>query len=359
MRKILALIAVVTMIFILGACGSPTEEQPEEQISYEIALVTDAGLIMDGGYSEVAWNAISTFGAENGLSHKYYKAATATEEAYKATIDDAIAKGAKIVIADGYTFEDVIYDVQSEYKDVKFLIIDAEPIDEKTGETKIGENTCAAMFSSEEAGYLVGFAAVENGYTQLGFIGEAEQPIYKDYGYGFVQGANAAAANNGITVNVRYHSCNESDDRAAVTEKAEGWYEDGVEVIFACGNNVEKPIISAAELKDGKVIGSETDKSGMSDTVMTSAIKAIPAVLDEILHEYARDKFPGGEVKEYDFSTGSILLDMSTSQFVGFNEGDYKAIGKSLKNKNIEVLDNSVGEISDLGLYNVAISEEK
>ena len=97
----------------------------------------------------------------------------------------------------------------------------------------------------------------------------------------------------------------------------------------------------------------------MSDTVMTSAIKAIPAVLDEILHEYARDKFPGGEVKEYDFSTGSILLDMSTSQFVGFNEGDYIAIGKSLKNKNIEVLDNSAGEISDLGLYNVAISEEK
>ena len=54
-------------------CGAPEEEQPEEQIDYDIAMVTDAGMIMDGGYSEVAWTAISKFGSEKGVSHTYYQ----------------------------------------------------------------------------------------------------------------------------------------------------------------------------------------------------------------------------------------------------------------------------------------------
>lgn len=358
MKKLLVLAVSLIMILAFASCGSPTEEQPEEQIDYEIALVTDAGLIMDGGYSEVAWTAISEFGAENGLSHKYYKAAEASEEAYRATIDDAVAKGAKVVIADGYVFEDVIYDVQKEYEDVSFILIDAEPIDPETGKAKVGKNTAAVMFSSEEAGYMAGYAAVENGYSQLGFIGEADKPAFDDYGYGFLQGANAAASDNGAVVNVRYHSCDESGDRQAVLEKANEWYSSGVEVIFACGSQVEMPIIEAAELNEGDVIACETDKSKMSDTVVTSAVKDISGVLQDILQKYVRNKFPGGEVAEYDVSTESIWIDMETSKFVAFNEGDYKDLNKLLKNKIVEVSDHSIGEIGALSLSNVNVDVE-
>lgn len=358
MKKLLVLMLVTVMMLAFAACGSPTEEQPEEQINYEIALVTDAGLIMDGGYSQVAWTAISGFGAENGISHKYYKAAEGSEEAYKATIADAVDKGAKVIIADGYEFEDVIYDVQSEYKDVKFILIDAEPIDPETGDAKITDNTAAILFSSEEAGYMAGYAVVENGASQLGFIGEAQNAALDDYGYGFLQGANAAASENGVSVNVRYHSCDEEDDSKAVADKAAKWYSEGVEVIFACGPNVEMPIIEAAELNGGKVIACETDKSGMSDTVLTSAIKDIGGVLEDVLEVYARDKFPGGEVIEYDVSTGSIWIDMETSRFVDFNEGDYKYIKKQLKEKQLTIADHSVGKIDALLLSNVNVAEE-
>ncbi len=358
MKKVLALAVGLVMVLALTACGSPTEEQPEEQIDYEIALVTDEGLIMDGGYSEVAWNAISGFGADNGISHKYYKAAEASEEAYKIAINDAVAKGAKIIIADGYGFEDVIYDAQNEYKDVKFMLIDAEPIDPKTKEAKIAENTTAVLFSSEEAGYMAGYAAVENGTTQLGFIGEADKPAVDDYGYGFLQGANDAAANNGRFVNVKYHSCDEGGDKDAVLKTASKWYEAGVEVIFACGPKVEMPVIEAAELNDGEVIACETNKNDMSDTILTSAVKDIEGVINDVLEVYVRDKFPGGEVLEYDASTDSIWLDMETSRFSSFNEGDYKDLSKRLEDKEVTIVDSSVGGLRTLTLSNVKVSEE-
>lgn len=358
MRKILTItLAMITML-AFTACGSPTEEQPEEQIDYEIALVTDAGLIMNGGYSEVAWSAISEFGADNGISHKYYKAAEATEESYKSAIDDAADKGAKVIIADGYSFEDVIYDAQNEYEDIDFILIDAEPVDSKTGEVKIAGNTAALLFSSEEAGYMAGYAAVRNGYSQLGFIGEADKTSVDDYEYGFLQGADAAAAENGVTINVKCHYCDADENRETVMKKASQWYEAGTEVIFACGSQVEMPVIEAAELCDAKVIACETDKSGMSDTVITSAVKDIAGVLEDVLQKYAKDKFPGGEVAEYDVSTGSISLNMETSRFTSFGESDYKSLKKSLADKDVEVKDSTAGDISTLGLANVSVSEE-
>lgn len=358
MKKLLVLALTVVMILALAACGSPTEEQPEEQIDYEIAMVTDSGLIMDGGYSEAAWTAISGFGAENGVSHKYYKAAEATEEAYRTAINDAVSKGAKVVITDGFSFEDIIYDMQNEHKDVKFILIDAEPMDPETGKPKIGENTAALLFSCEEAGYLAGFAAVENGESQLGFIGEADQPIYTDFGYGFLQGANAAAVNNGIIVDVEYHSCDGDCDRDDVVEMSEDWYEGGIEAIFACGDHVEKAVIAAAEMRNGKVIACETDKSSMSDTVMTSAEKDIEGVIRDVLSDYLKNKFPGGEVIEFDVATDSIWLDMETSRFTNFVENDYKNLYKQLKNKSIDVKDHSVGKISELSLSNVRVDEK-
>ena len=62
MKKLLALAVAAIMILSLAACGSPEEVQPEEQVDYEIAMVTETGLIMNGGYSKVAWDTISSFG---------------------------------------------------------------------------------------------------------------------------------------------------------------------------------------------------------------------------------------------------------------------------------------------------------
>lgn len=354
-RLIVLLVSVMVFLSIMTGCGEPQEEQPEEQIDYEIAMVTDSGMIMDGGYSEVAWTAISEFGAAEGISHKYYKAAEASESAYKGAIDDAVEKGAKVIIADGYSFEDVVYNAQTEYKDVKFILIDAEPVDQESGETKIGDNTTAILFASEEAGYLAGYSAVKDGKTQLGFIGQIRKPDIMDYGYGFVQGAEAAAREMGTEVSVRYKYCTDDESRDDILAAANQWYQAGTEVIFACGSQVEQPVIESAELYEKEVIAFETEKSGMSDRIMTSAVKDIGGALEQALKEYEEDEFKGGEVTEYSTANDGIWLDMENSRFSSFSEDEYSDVLKSLSDGSITVKRYDSGDISSLGLNRVTV----
>ena len=357
MKKVLVLLLSFVMVAVMAGCGAPEEEQPEEQIDYDIAMVTDAGMIMDGGYSEVAWTAISKFGSEKGVSHKYYKASEASETAYKEVIDNAVDKGAKVIGADGYSFEDVVYNAQKEYKDVKFILIDAEPVDQESGKAKTGDNTAVVIFASEQAGYLAGYSAVKDGKTQLGFMGSTKNPTIMDYGYGFLQGAEAASQEDGVSVNVKYHYCTDDDDRNSILDMTSEWYQSGTEAVFACGRQVEQPVIEAAELNDKKIIAAETDKSQMSDTVMTSAVKDISGVLEELLKQYKSDEFPGGSAEYYNAENNGIWLDMENSRFSSFSKSQYDSIFDKIKDGSIVVKKYNSGDISSLGLSNVSVSE--
>lgn len=348
----------LVMMFMVTGCGAPEEEQPEEQIDYEIAMVTDAGMIMDGGYSQVAWTTISEFGSQKGVSHKYYKAAEASPTAYKAVIDNAVDKGAKVIIADGYSFEDVVYDAQKKYKDVKFILIDAEPVNQDSGKIKIGENTKTILFASEQAGYLAGYSAVRDGKTELGFMGQAEQPDIMDYGYGFLQGAEAAAQEDGAKVDIKYHYCTKEDTRDSMLKQATEWYENGTEVIFACGSEVEQPVIEAAELTEKKVITSETDKSQMSDTVMTSAVKGIDTALMEALEQYENDEFQGGDVVDYNAENKGIWLEMAKGRFDNFSEKEYDNVFSDIVDGTAVIKKHDSGSIASLRLSNVSVEQE-
>ena len=358
MRKILSIIGVLVMLMSLAACGSPTEEQPEEQVNYKIAMVTDSRMIMDGGYSEAAWTAVSEFGAENGISHKYYKAAEASDEAYTATIESAVSNGAEVIVADGYSFANVVYLAQKEYPDVKFILIDAEPADAESGETYIAENTMTVMFSSEQAGYLAGYSAVKEGMSELGFFGSAEQSAIMDYGYGFLQGVEDANEGSGTEIDVRFHCCDEDDDRDDVLAKATDWYEDGTQLIFACGAYIEQPVIEAAELTGEQIIGYETDKSGMSDTVITSAVKDIGTALKAALKLYNDDKFSGGEIVYYNAENEGLWLEMENSRFENFSESNYEDIYEMLADGSLDVERYNGEDISDLELDNVDVEIE-
>ncbi len=358
MKKLLALAVAAIMILSLAACGSPTEVQPEEQVEYEIAMVTEAGLIMNGGYSEVAWNTISSFGEKKGVSHKYYKAVEASDDAYRQVIDNAVSGGAKLVVADGYLFSQVVYEKQKEYPDVKFVLIDAAPTDEESGDVKVGENTVEVTFASEQAGYLAGYAAVKDGMRNLGYIGDSKVSMNIDYGYGFLQGANEAAGEMGKTVNAFYRYSNSKENSETVKAAAKGWYDGGVEVIFACGSKVELSVIEAAEITNKKVIGYETDKSRMSDTVATSAVKNISSALESVLDQYEDDNFPGGKTIEYNIENDGVCLELDNGKLENFSKSDYNDIVKEMKNGDIKVKKHDSGDIASLGLTNVKVTEQ-
>ncbi len=357
-KKTWIFILAAIMVMTMAGCQESNEVQPEEQVDYDIAMVTESGMIMNGGYSEVAWETISSFGEDNGISHKYYKATEVSDDSYRQAIDAAVSGGAGIIVCDGYTFSQVVYEKQDEYPDVKFVMIDAVPADAESGEESVGENTAVITFDSPQAGYLAGYSAVKDGLSELGFLGDEKQPVVMDYCYGFIQGANKAAEESGSSVNVRYHYCGEDDDRESILAKADEWYENGVQAIFACGSDTEQTVIESAEKLGGKVIACETDKSEMSDTVLTSSVNDIGTALESVLQQYEDDEFPGGKVISYDVSNDGISLAVDTGRFSTFEESDYESIVQEIAWGNVDIRGYDSGSIEELGLSRVRVSEE-
>ena len=64
---------------------------------------------------------------------------------------------------------------------------------------------------------------------------------------------------------------------------AAGWYQNGTEVIFACGGPMFDSISAAASAEDAKVIGVDVDQSSQSPTVITSAMKGIGEAAQQAL----------------------------------------------------------------------------
>ena len=289
MKKYIALLLALVMVFALAACGSKTsdaqgsaaadtnvnDEMTSDDGTYEVAFVTDVGQLKDKSFNEGTWDGVKRYADENGLSYKYYQPANGSEatdddryDAFKAAADN----GAKVIVAAGFMQGTAIEKAAKEYPDVKFVFIDGWAFDGL-------DNVSGIAFQEEQCGYLAGYAAVMEGYTKLGFCGGGggENPAVNRYGYGYVQGAEAAAAEKGVNVEMNYtflYGASFSPS-AELQALASGWYEQGTEVIFSCGGSIFDSITAAASANDAKVIGVDVDQSSSSKTVITSALKGI------------------------------------------------------------------------------------
>ena len=316
MKKILALLLALCMIFALAACGEakteepkeettepettteePTEtteepaetteepaettEEPAEAPAMNIALVTDVGNIDDKSFNQGAWEGVVAFAEANGLKqgegYDYYRPSEDSTEARVETINTAIKNGANVIVCPGYLFEDAIFTVQNDNPDVMFLLLDGEPHSADYSTYETAANTHNILYQEEQAGFFAGYAAVMDGYTKLGFLGGMAVPAVVRYGYGFVQGANAAAEELGNTadVSIKYWYCGGFAPTDDIQIKMSGWFTDGTEIVFACGGGIYLSAVAAATAADGKVIGVDVDQSAESDCIVTSAMKGL------------------------------------------------------------------------------------
>ena len=325
MKKILALVLALCMGFALCACGqsaapaateapaaaeepaaeAPAEETPAEETEaeeteapaalsaddiddtmtsddgkYEVAFVTDVGQLKDKSFNQGTFDGVKLYAAENGLSYKYYQPANgdqATDDDRYDAMKAAVDGGAKVVVCAGFLQETALKKAAAEFSDVSFIFIDGYPVSDDDGNALA--NVAGISFKEEQCGYFAGYAVVKEGYTKLGFTGGGggTNPACCRYGYGFVEGANAAAAEMGVNVEVNYsweYGASFSPSQELQT-MASGWYETGTEVIFCCGGNMFQSVSAAASANDAYVVGVDVDQSFSSDTVVTSAMKGL------------------------------------------------------------------------------------
>ncbi len=313
-----------------------TASEANEEGGYELALVTDLGTIDDKSFNQGAWEGMEKYAKENNISYKYYQPQEGTTDSYIETIGLAIEGGAKLVVCPGFLFEEPVYAVQDQYPDVHFILLDGEPHDADYN-YKTNDNVMPILFQEDQAGYLAGYALVKDGYTKLGFMGGMAVPAVIRYGYGFVQGADAAAQEDGVDVEIMYNYTGAFAATPEAQAMAASWYQNGTEVVFGCGGAVGNSVMAAAEEAGAKVVGVDVDQSSESDTVITSAMKQLSVSVYDGVKAFYDGSFPGGATTVFTAANDGVGLPMESSKFEKFTQADYDALYQKLSGGEITI----------------------
>ncbi len=365
MKKFLAMLLALVMSLSLVACGGkeetppaeekPAEEQPAEkpaEADFSVAMITDYGDITDQSFNQTTYEACKAWGDANGVQFSYYKPAGDSTAERVAMVEKAVDEGYTVIVMPGYAFGETIMETAEDYPDITFIALDVGEGD-LPGYT-LPENVYCAVYQEELCGYMAGYAAVKLGYDHLGFLGGMAVPAVIRYGYGFVQGADAAAVKTGADVTLEYVYGNQFFGDADITAYMDNWYQTlGVQAVFACGGGIfASAAEAAAKVEGAKVIGVDVDQAGIIDggygegTTVTSAMKGLAPTVDHILTEYAAGNWAnyGGKIETLGLVNGDdpaanyVQLPMESTQWgEGFSQDDYKALVKDMFDGKITV----------------------
>lgn len=374
-RKIMAVLLSAAMTGSLAGCGSTQNKNAADasEEKMKVAMVTDSGDITDQSFNQMTYEACKAWGKENDIEFNYYKPQSDSDEARTASVDQAVADGANVIVLSGYVFAPTVIDESDLYPEVKFLALDVSAGD--ICEKGIGEgydynpdhynvtdyynedNVYCCTYQEELSGFMAGYAAVMLGYRHLGFLGGMSVPAVNRYGYGYVQGADAAAKELGITdeVQVEYVCGGQFYGDADITAYMDTWYgSKGVEVVFACGGGIYTSAAEAAVKTGGKVIGVDSDQSATIDDykeglTVTSAMKGLQVTIDNVLDailDNEWDKYVGKienlGMESPDPAENYVQLPEETTQWDGtFTKEDYQKLVQRMYNGEYEVFSDS------------------
>lgn len=374
-RKIMAILLAAAITGSLAGCGSTQDKNAADasEQKMKVAMVTDSGDITDQSFNQMTYEACKTWGKENDIEFNYYKPQSDSDEARTASVDQAVADGANVIVLSGYVFAPTVIDESDLYPEVKFLALDVSAGD--ICEKGIGEgydynpdhynvtdyynedNVYCCTYQEELSGFMAGYAAVMLGYRHLGFLGGMSVPAVNRYGYGYVQGADAAAKELGITdeVQVEYVCGGQFYGDADITAYMDTWYgSKGVEVVFACGGGIYTSAAEAAVKTGGKVIGVDLDQSVTINEykdglTVTSAMKGLQVTIDNVLDAILNDEWDEyvGKIENLgmespDPAENYVQLPEETTQWDDtFTKEDYQKLVERMYNGEYEVSSDS------------------
>ena len=367
MKKFLAMILALVMALSLVACGDKKDDTKTDdnqgdttETTYKVAMITDYGDITDQSFNQTTYEACKAFADANKIEFSYFKPAGDNTADRVAMIESAIDQGYNVIVMPGYAFGEAITQTAPNFTDVKFIALDVSAGDLGEGFV-IPANLYCAVYQEELCGYMAGYAAVKLGYKNLGFLGGMAVPAVVRYGYGFVQGVDAAAAELKLTdVKVNYVYGGQFFGDADITAKMDTWYAGGTQVVFACGGGIYTSAVDAAKKVEGaKVIGVDVDQAGVianyaagegadqatidgyKALTVTSAMKGLyPTTYDTLTdviingnwEKYSAKIDTLGLVSADDPALNYVQIPMESTQWAdgAFTQDDYKTLVKAM-----------------------------
>ena len=387
-RRILCLVLAFAMLLSLAACGGGSTQSGGGDGSaagggsdVRVAMITDSGDITDQSFNQMTYESSKAFCEANGVDFTYKKPDGDTDDARIAMVDAAVGEGYNVIIMPGYLFASAVVECSQKYPDVKFIALDLgasdilaaalgdeydyNPDNWDVKEYYNAENTYCAVYEEQLSGFMAGYAAVKLGYRKLGYLGGMAVPGPVRYGYGFLQGADNAAMELGISdqVSVEYAYGGQFHGSSEITAAMDTWYQNGTEVVFACGGGIYTSAAEAAAKVGGKVIGVDSDQAPIIDEygegmTVTSALKGLDAtvnmILDSIIVSDTWSEHVGqveslGLVDAEDLSKNYVGLAPSTQWSDDFDEDAYKEMVKQMVNGDI-VVSGAIDQMPDVSI---------
>ena len=342
MKKILALVLVMCMVFALCACGSSTTqaaEKAEETVeaaaetaeaaaetaeaavetaaeaveeavetateapaSIKVGMVTDVGGVNDQSFNQTAWEGLSKLGAENSAVEVAYLESS-TDADYSSNIQTFLDEDYDLIICVGYMLADATREAAQENPDQKFAIID----DATNADL---DNVACLMFSQEQASYLVGVVAgLMTKSNTVGYVQGMISDTMNLFGIGYIAGVQSV--NPDCTV-LQYNA-NSFADSAAGSAAATDMITKGADVIYHAAGGTGAGVISACESNGIYAIGVDSDQNYMApNTVVTSAMKRVDNASIDIALAVLNGTYTGG-VHQYDLSNGGVDIAPTTT----------------------------------------------
>lgn len=362
-KKVLSVILCGAMAVSLCACntqdaGDTTSLALQDDANYVLQVEENEETALDGGGATIAL-AVDSDGVETGMnamlwlgvqqfcttfnfSAQLFEAEGEGIEANEEVLRKAAESGAELIVCAGQDMEVPLYELQNNYPTISYLMIDGEPHSEDYASYSTASNTHCVLFSEEQAGYLAGYAAVADGYTSLGFLGADMLPGIVRYGTGFLQGAQAAAEQNGVEVYLKIWYSGQYDASEEITARMSGWYSDGTQLIFACGGALAQSCVDAAQESGGHVIAADWNQNTLGSQVVGSAVKRYSTVVQNQLYGFYSDGVgwnndQAGQTERVGVSTGALGLATAQWNFMDFSQEEYERLYSGLISGSVKV----------------------
>ena len=293
MKKILALVLALCMVFALCACG----QAGGGSAKIKIGMVTDVGGVNDKSFNQTSWEGLQALAAEDSRFEVNYLESK-TDADYQTNINTFIDEKYDLIISVGYMLADATRAAAEANPDQKFAIIDDDTCADLP-------NVACLMFAQEQASYLVGLVAGSVTESKVvGYVQGMVFPSMNKFGVGFISGVLAVCPD----ATVLQYNANNFGDSAGGSTAAKDMITKGADVIYHAAGGTGMGVIEACNEEGIWAIGVDTDQSNLApDHVITSAMKRVDVASQDISKAVADGTFASG-VHLYDLSNGGVDL---------------------------------------------------
>ena len=290
MKKILALVLVLCMVFSLSVTASAADDK------IKIGMVTDVGGVNDQSFNQFAWAGLQALAKEDPSFEVNYLESK-TDADYQTNINTFIDEEYDLIITVGYMLADATREAALDNPDQKFAIVD----DATNADL---ENVACLTFAQEQCSYLVGLIA---GYmTQsktVGYVQGMVSDTMNLFGVGYISGVLEACPD----ATVLQYNANSFIDTAGGNTAAKDMITKGADVIYHAAGGTGVGVMNACAEAEIWGIGVDADQAAVlnNDWIISSALKDTGAGCVAIAKDIKAGNFTGG-VHHYTLADGAI-----------------------------------------------------